>query len=76
MEVSSFSNFESFQAQRGNIKYRNSETNKLDFVHTLNGSGLATPRLMIAILESYQNKDGKVNVHDLIKPYFGKDLIV
>ena len=76
MEVSSCSNFESFQAQRGNIKYRNSETNKLDFVHTLNGSGLATPRLMIAILESYQNKDGKVNVPDLIKPYFGKDLIV
>ena len=76
LEVSSCSNFESFQAQRGNIKYRNSETNKLDFVHTLNGSGLATPRLMIAILESYQNKDGKVNVPDLIKPYFGKDLIV
>ena len=76
LEVSSCSNFESFQAQRGNIKYRNLETNKLDFVHTLNGSGLATPRLMIAILESYQNKDGKVNVPDLIKPYFGKDLIV
>ena len=76
LEVSSCSNFESFQAQRGNIKFRNSETNKLDFVHTLNGSGLATPRLMIAILESYQNKDGKVNVPDLIKPYFGKDLIV
>ena len=55
LEVSSCSNFESFQAQRGNIKFRNVQTNKLDFVHTLNGSGLATPRLMIAILESYQN---------------------
>ncbi|OUW11130.1 MAG: serine--tRNA ligase [Candidatus Pelagibacter sp. TMED166] len=75
LEVSSCSNFESFQSQRGNIKFRNSKTNKLEFVHTLNGSGLATPRLMISILETYQNKDGNINLPDLIKPYFGKDKI-
>ena len=75
LEVSSCSNFESFQAKRGNIKFRNSNTNKTEFVHTLNGSGLATPRLMIAILESYQNKQGKVVVPDLIRSYFGKDIV-
>tara|TARA_Y100001958_G_scaffold159500_1_gene161299 strand:- start:68 stop:1336 length:1269 start_codon:yes stop_codon:yes gene_type:complete len=75
LEVSSCSNFESFQAKRGNIKFRNSDTNKTEFVHTLNGSGLATPRLMIAILESYQNKQGKVVVPDLIRSYFGKDIV-
>ena len=75
LEVSSCSNFESFQAQRGNIKYRKKSDNKLDFVHTLNGSGLATPRLMIALLESYQNKNGLIDIpQDLIK-YFGTGII-
>ena len=75
LEVSSCSNFESFQARRGNIKYRRKSDNKLDFVHTLNGSGLATPRLMIALLESYQNKNGLINIpEDLIK-YFGTGII-
>ena len=75
LEVSSCSNFESFQAQRGNIKYRNKTDNKLDFVHTLNGSGLATPRLMIALLESYQTKEGSVKIPDVLVDYFGKDII-
>ena len=60
LEVSSCSNFEDFQARRGNIRYRRAIDKKVDFVHTLNGSGLATPRLMIALLETYQTPDGKV----------------
>ena len=51
---------DSFQARRGNIRYRRAIDKKVDFVHTLNGSGLATPRLMIALLETYQTPDGKV----------------
>ena len=69
LEVSSCSNFESFQARRGNIKFRNTKTNKLNYVHTLNGSGLATPRLMVAILETYQSKDGTINFPDVINNY-------
>ena len=60
LEVSSCSNFEDFQARRGNIRYRRTSDKKVDFVHTLNGSGLATPRLMVALLETYQTPDGKV----------------
>ena len=75
LEVSSCSNFESFQAQRGNIKYRNKSNNKLEFVHTLNGSGLATPRLMIAILETYQTEKGYIDIPDSICEYFGKNII-
>jgi len=69
LEVSSCSNFESFQARRGNMKYRSNKTNKLDFLHTLNGSGLATPRLLVALLETYQNKDGSISIPDVLKPY-------
>ncbi len=75
LEVSSCSNFESFQAQRGNIKYRNKADNKLEFVHTLNGSGLATPRLMIALLETYQTGEGSVKIPKVLIDYFGKDII-
>ena len=60
LEVSSCSNFESFQARRGNIRYRRSEDNKVDFLHTLNGSGVATPRLMVALLETYQTEKGTI----------------
>jgi len=60
LEVSSCSNYEDFQARRGNIRYRRIADKIVDFVHTLNGSGLATPRLMVALLESYQTPDGKV----------------
>ena len=69
LEVSSCSNFESFQARRGNIKFRNTESNKLEFVHTLNGSGLATPRLMVALLETYQQNDGTIKIPDVLNEY-------
>ena len=75
LEVSSCSNFESFQSRRGNIKFRNKSSNKLEFVHTLNGSGLATPRLMIALLETNQNSNGEVIIPKPISTYFGKDII-
>lgn len=70
LEVSSCSNFEDFQARRGNIKFR--ENNKVQFVHTLNGSGVATPRLMIALLENYQKEDGSIEIPKVLVPYFGK----
>ncbi len=70
LEVSSCSNFEDFQARRGNIKYRDKKTKKLNFVHTLNGSGVALARLIIAILENYQNKDGTIDIPRAIRPYF------
>ncbi|MFQ6614640.1 MAG: serine--tRNA ligase, partial [Fidelibacterota bacterium] len=58
LEVSSCSNFEDFQARRGRIRYRRSADRKVDFVHTLNGSGVATPRLLVALLETYQTPEG------------------
>ena len=60
LEVSSCSNFESFQSRRGNIRFRDSTDKKVDFLHTLNGSGLATPRLMAALLETYQTQSGNI----------------
>ncbi|HNX82580.1 MAG TPA: serine--tRNA ligase [Candidatus Omnitrophota bacterium] len=69
LEVSSCSNFESFQARRANIKFRNKETRKVDFVHTLNGSGVAMARTMIAILENYQQKDGTVIIPEVLRGY-------
>ncbi len=69
LEVSSCSNFESFQARRGNIKYRRNKDNKLDFVHTLNGSGLATPRLLVSLLETYQKENGEIEIPDILRPY-------
>jgi len=69
LEVSSCSNFESFQAKRSKIKYKEN-SNKAEFVHTLNGSGLATPRLMVSLLETYQNKNGFINLPEPIKKYF------
>jgi len=76
LEVSSCSNFESFQARRANIKYRNADTNKLDFLHTLNGSGVALARTVIAILENYQQKDGSVVIPEALRSYLdGKERI-
>ena len=69
LEVSSCSNFEDFQARRGGIRYRKEADKKVDFVHTLNGSGLATPRLLIALLETYQNADGTVTVPKPLQDY-------
>jgi len=69
LEVSSCSNFESFQARRANIKFRRKDTRKLDYVHTLNGSGVALARTVIAILENYQQKDGSVVIPKALRPY-------
>ena len=71
LEVSSCSNTEDFQARRANIKYRADGQKKARFVHTLNGSGLATPRVMIAILENYQQADGSVVIPDVLRHYMG-----
>lgn len=71
LEVSSCSNDEDFQARRANIKYRAEGQKKPQFVHTLNGSGLATPRVIIAILENYQQADGSVIIPDVLRPYMG-----
>ncbi len=73
-EVSSASNARSYQARRGNIKYRG-EDKKLHFAHTLNASGLATSRVMPAIVEQYQNADGSVTVPEVLRPYLGIDVI-
>jgi len=70
LEVSSCSNFEDFQARRINIRFRDEE-GKLRFVHTLNGSGLALPRTVIALLETYQQKDGSIVIPDILQPYMG-----
>ncbi|MFH0828275.1 MAG: serine--tRNA ligase [Candidatus Omnitrophota bacterium] len=69
LEVSSCSNFENFQARRANIKYRKQDTKKTDFVHTLNGSGVALARTVIAILENYQQKDGTVIIPECLRRY-------
>jgi len=71
LEVSSCSNFESFQARRGNIRYRRSEDNKVDFLHTLNGSGVATPRLMVALLETYQTEKGTIQFPNEVANFLG-----
>ena len=69
LEVSSCSNFTDFQARRANIRYRDKNTKKINFVHTLNGSGVALARLVVAILENYQNKDGSIRVPEALIPY-------
>lgn len=73
-EVSSASNARDYQARRGNVKFRD-EDKKLQFVHTLNASGLATSRVMPAIVEQYQNADGSVTVPEVLRPYMGVDVI-
>jgi seryl-tRNA synthetase len=75
LEASSCSNFEDFQARRANIKFRNEQTKKPEFVHTLNGSGLATSRLMVSLLETYQTPEGKVIVPKVLQKYTGFNVI-
>jgi seryl-tRNA synthetase len=75
LEASSCSTFDNFQARRANIRYRKEENKKLDFVHTLNGSGLATSRLMVSILENYQTPEGKIIVPKVLQKYTGFNLI-
>lgn len=72
-EISSCSNFEDFQARRANIRYRPAPGAKPEFVHTLNGSGVAVGRTVAAILENYQNEDGSVTVPEALRPYMGVD---
>lgn len=74
-EISSVSNTESYQAMRANIKFKNEETKRLEFVHLLNGSGVAVGRCMIAIMENFQNEDGTITVPKALVPYMGKELI-
>ena len=74
-EISSCSNTEAFQARRANIKFRPAGTGKPEFVHTLNGSGLAVGRTLIAILENYQQADGSVVIPDALRPFMGTDVI-
>ena len=69
LEVSSCSNFEDFQATRGKMKFRSSETGKMEYIHTLNGSGLATPRLMVALIETYQQNDGTILLPEALQEY-------
>ena len=68
-EISSCSNFEDFQARRASIRFRREENGKVEFVHTLNGSGLAAGRTVVAILENYQQKDGSVVIPNVLRPY-------
>lgn len=75
VEISSCSNFESYQARRANIKFRREAGSKVEFVHTLNGSGLAVGRTTAAILENYQQEDGTVIVPEVLRPYMGIDII-
>lgn len=70
-EISSCSNFEDFQSRRASIRFREDEKSKPEFVHTLNGSGLAVGRTLVAILENYQQEDGSVVIPDVLRPYMG-----
>jgi seryl-tRNA synthetase len=74
-EISSCSNFEAYQARRANIRYRPEGKNKTEFVHTLNGSGLAVGRTWVAIVENYQQADGTVVIPDALRPYIGAERI-
>jgi len=74
-EISSCSNFESYQARRANIRYRPEGKNKTEFVHTLNGSGLAVGRTWVAIVENYQQGDGSVVIPEVLRPYIGAERI-
>lgn len=75
VEISSCSNFEDYQARRANIRYKDNPKDKAQFVHTLNGSGLAVGRTVAAILENFQNEDGTVTVPEKLVPYMGTDII-
>jgi seryl-tRNA synthetase len=75
-EISSCSNFESFQARRANIRYRPAGAKKSEFLHTLNGSGLAVGRTYLAILENYQQADGSISVPEVLVPYMNCETII
>lgn len=70
-EISSCSNFEAFQARRAGIRFRREQGGKPEYVHTLNGSGLAIGRTVAAILENYQEEDGSITIPEVLRPYMG-----
>jgi len=70
-EISSCSNFEAFQARRMLARYRAADGAKPELVHTVNGSGLAVGRTLVAVMENYQNADGSITVPDVLRPYMG-----
>lgn len=74
-EIGSISNAEDYQARRGNIRMRRSKDAKLEFVHTLNGSGLAVGRTWVAIVENYQQEDGTIKIPEVLIPYMGCEYI-
>jgi seryl-tRNA synthetase len=71
LEVSSVSNDGDFQARRSGIRYRPEKGAKPEFVHTLNGSGLALPRTMIAVMENFQTADGEIKIPEVLRPWMG-----
>lgn len=75
VEISSCSNFEDYQARRAGIRFKKNPTDKAQFVHTLNGSGVAIGRTVAAILENYQNSDGSITIPEALRPYMGCDMI-
>jgi len=75
LEVSSCTTFTDYQARRANLRFRRSQADKPEFVHTLNGSGLALPRVVAALLETHQRKDGSVTIPEALGPYVGTDRI-
>ena len=70
-EISSCSNFEDFQARRLQARWRNPETGKPELLHTVNGSGLAIGRTLVAVIENYQDAEGNITIPDVLKPYMG-----
>ena len=74
-EVSSVSNANDYQARRNNTRYRDAKTGKTEYVHTLNGSGLATSRVFPALVEQMQNADGSITVPEVLRPWLGVDKI-
>ncbi len=75
LEVSSCSNFEDFQARRANIRFRRKGSKKTEYVHTLNGSGVALARLVAVLLEHYQTPEGKIEIPEVLRPYMGIEVI-
>ena len=75
-EISSCSNFESFQARRMKARWRNSNTTKIEFLHTLNGSGLAVGRTLIAVMENYQTKNGDIVIPEVLRQYMANESII
>src|SRR6202041_1521075 len=75
-EISSCSNFEAFQARRANIRFKPAGAKKSEFVHTLNGSGLAVGRTYLAIIENYKQSDGTVRIPDVLVPYMNGETII